>query len=58
MAQGDRDNIVSELLCELTGAEASLVVNNGAAALLLALRAHAGTGEVVVSDLYCVDPRE
>jgi L-seryl-tRNA(Ser) seleniumtransferase len=47
--RGSRTSHVAGLLGELTGAEASLVVNNGAAALLLALRAHAGTGEVVVS---------
>ena len=36
-------------LCELTGAEAALVVNNNAAALLLVLSALAHDGEVVVS---------
>jgi L-seryl-tRNA(Ser) seleniumtransferase len=37
-----RDAHVSELLCELTGAEDALVVNNGAGALLLAAAALAG----------------
>ncbi len=47
--RGSRNTHVSDLLRELTGAEAALVVNNGAAAVLLALRAHAGSGEVIVS---------
>jgi L-seryl-tRNA(Ser) seleniumtransferase len=47
--RGSRNAHVEPLLCELTGAEAGLVVNNCAAAVLLALRALAGSGEVVVS---------
>jgi L-seryl-tRNA(Ser) seleniumtransferase len=47
--RGSRNSHVADLLRELTGGEAALVVNNGAAALLLALRAHAGSGEVIVS---------
>ena len=47
--RGSRNTHVAELLRELTGAQAALVVNNGAAAVLLALRAQAGPGEVVVS---------
>ena len=47
--RGDRDTIVEELLCELTGAEAATVVNNNAAAVLLVLSALAARREVVVS---------
>jgi len=48
-ARGRRGRRVEELLAELTGAEAALVVNNCAAAALLALSALARGGEVVVS---------
>jgi L-seryl-tRNA(Ser) seleniumtransferase len=48
--RGSRHAHVEALLCELTGAEAATVVNNGAAAVLLAVAALAGPGrEVVVS---------
>jgi L-seryl-tRNA(Ser) seleniumtransferase len=47
--RGSRNSHVAAPLCRLTGAEAALAVNNGAAALLIALRAHAGSGEVIVS---------
>ncbi|HVY67270.1 MAG TPA: L-seryl-tRNA(Sec) selenium transferase, partial [Gammaproteobacteria bacterium] len=47
--RGSRTAHVTQPLRELTGAADALVVNNGAAALLLALRAHAGSGEVIVS---------
>ena len=48
--RSSRQDHVAGLLCELTGAEAALVVNNCAAATLLAAAALAGPGrEVVVS---------
>ncbi|MCW8084774.1 L-seryl-tRNA(Sec) selenium transferase [Roseococcus sp. MDT2-1-1] len=47
--RGDRFSGAAALLCELTGCEAALVVNNGAAAVLLALSAVAAGGEAIVS---------
>jgi L-seryl-tRNA(Ser) seleniumtransferase len=47
--RGDRDRLVDELLCELTGAEAATVVNNNAAAVLLLLNTLADRREVIVS---------
>ena len=47
--RGSRYSHVEQLLCELTGAEAALVVNNNAAALLMTLAALAAGREVVVS---------
>jgi L-seryl-tRNA(Ser) seleniumtransferase len=48
-ARGKRDVHVAQLLERLTGAEAAIVVNNCAAAVLLVLAALAKGGEVIVS---------
>jgi L-seryl-tRNA(Ser) seleniumtransferase len=47
--RGSRTQALEPLLSQLTGAEAALVVNNGAAAVLLALSALGRGGEVIVS---------
>lgn len=47
--RGQRDVAVRRLLCQLTGAPAATVVNNNAAATMLALSALAGGREVIVS---------
>jgi L-seryl-tRNA(Ser) seleniumtransferase len=46
--RASRDLHVSNLLCELTGAEDSLAVNNGAGALLLAAATLGGPGRSIV----------
>jgi L-seryl-tRNA(Ser) seleniumtransferase len=48
-ARGSRQDHVAAILRRLTGAEGALVVNNNAAAMLLALAALAERGEVLVS---------
>lgn len=48
-ARGERYNHVKKLLCEITGAEDALVVNNNAAAVLLTLSALASGKEVIIS---------
>ncbi|MGE4506842.1 MAG: L-seryl-tRNA(Sec) selenium transferase, partial [Desulfovibrionaceae bacterium] len=48
-SRGSRYSHVEELLCRLTGAEAGLVVNNNAAAVMLVLDTLAKGREVVVS---------
>ena len=46
--RGSRHDHVEGLLCELTGAEAAIAVNNGAGAVLLAAAALAGPGRGIV----------
>ncbi len=48
-SRGSRYSLVEDLLCELTGAEAGLVVNNNAAAVLIVLETLAKGSEVIVS---------
>jgi L-seryl-tRNA(Ser) seleniumtransferase len=47
--RGERDDLVRERLCQLTGAEDAIAVNNNAAAVLLVLAALASGKETVVS---------
>jgi L-seryl-tRNA(Ser) seleniumtransferase len=48
-ARGSRHDHVEALLCELTGADAAMAVNNCAGATLLAAAALAAPGDIVVS---------
>lgn len=47
--RGSRHSHIEQILCQLTGAEAALVANNNASAVLLALTALAKKKEVIVS---------
>lgn len=47
--RGSRHDIVESLICELTGAEAAMIVNNNAAAVFFILRAFAKEKETIVS---------
>lgn len=47
--RGSRHDLVSGLLCALTGAESAIVVNNNAAAVMLILHALALDREVIIS---------
>lgn len=47
--RGSRYALVESIICDITGAEAALVVNNNAAAVFIALETLASGGEVVVS---------
>ncbi len=47
--RGSRHDIISRLICELTGAEDAMLVNNNAAATMIVLSAMAEGREVIVS---------
>ena len=47
--RGSRYALVEEIICDLTGAEAAMVVNNNAAAVMIALDTLANGKEVIVS---------
>ena len=47
--RGSRHNIISDILCELTGAEDAMMVNNNASATMIVLSSMAEGREVIVS---------
>ncbi len=53
--RGSRYDHTAQILAELTGAEAALVVNNNAAALVLTLSALAANREVVMSRAHLIE---
>ena len=53
--RGSRQSYAGSLLCQLTGAEAALVVNNNASAVLLGLTAVASGRDVIVSRAEAVE---
>ncbi len=53
--RGSRNIHIEQILCQLSGAEAALVVNNNASAVLLALTALAKKREVIVSRSQAVE---
>jgi L-seryl-tRNA(Ser) seleniumtransferase len=54
-SRGSRHDLVEPLLCQLTGAESALVVNNNAGAVLLALTALARGRDAVISRGHLVE---
>ena len=53
--RGSRQSHVESLLCQLTGAQAALAVNNNAAAVLLGLNALASGKEIIISRSQAVE---
>lgn len=53
--RGDRDELVNDLICRVTGAEAATVVNNNAAATMIILNTLSEGSEVVCSRAHMVE---